>query len=143
TWWCFTVKENLKLISIGCLSGFVLALLLKLVSKLSGSTVFILLFEVDYMPVLNDLQPPWLIGTIFHFVTCALSILVLYHILRSMGWQKSYTGYMMPISVGSGFLYFLTYFSTATPAWNDLFSWSVWVLGHLIFSLIARSEERR
>lgn len=130
-------EKALRLSGIGVIAGVVLALFLKIIEWLTGSTVYYLLFHVDYVPLLKSLSPVLLVEVGFHFGTCILSVFVLYAILHLIHLEKSITAFTVPILLGSGVLYFLTAFSVHTPAVNDWAAWIYWVIGHGLFGVTA------
>lgn len=79
------MKQLMKLAIIAFIAGIVLMLFLKVIMILTGNTAYILLFNFDYIPVINDLRPIWLFGNVFHFLTCILSVVVLYYLLKNRG----------------------------------------------------------
>ena len=108
-------------------------LVLKIVLLFTGNTAYILLFNFDYIPVLNALEPVWLFGYIFHFVTCIVSVIALYYILKNWKIQKTIWPYVIVYSAGGGALFFLTALSEQPPASNDTVAWMYWTLAHAIF----------
>ncbi len=132
-----------KLSGIGVIAGIVLAVFLKIIEWLTGSTVYYLLFHVDYVPLLRSLSPVSIVEVCFHFGTCMLSVLVLYAIFRLFHLEKSIAAYTILILLGSSLLYFLTMFSAHTPAVNDWAAWSYWVIGHGLFGVVVGVLIRR
>lgn len=129
----FSLRTILKLSFIGFIAGVILILPLKILYILTGNTAFILLFNFDYIPVLNELKPVWLFGYIFHFVTCICSVIVLFYILKFLNRQFSVFYYVAVYTVGGGALFFLTCLSEQPPAGNDFAAWMSWTLAHAIF----------
>lgn len=127
------MKQILKLTSIGVIAGIVLILVLKLVLFLTGNTAYILLFNFDYIPVIKDLKPTWLFGYIFHFVTCIISVIALFYILKGINLHKKPTLYILVYAIGGGALFFLTALSDQSPAANDMMAWGYWSLAHGIY----------
>lgn len=76
------MKNFFKLTGIGLFAGTILIFILKLVQELTGNTAYILLFNFEYIPLIRDLKPVWLFGYIFHFITCVISVIALYFILK-------------------------------------------------------------
>lgn len=125
-----------KLISIGFIGGVILIAVLKLVMLLTGNTAYILLFNFDYIPWLNNLKPEWVFGYVFHFVTCICSVIGLYYILKIWNHQYHIWLYVIVYSLGGGALFFLTELSPQPPAGNDIWAWIFWTLGHAVFGLV-------
>lgn len=128
------LKKTAILLVIGIISGIVLALFLKLIQILTNSTAFVLLFEVGYIPFLNELKPIWLAETIFHFSTSSLSIIVLYWLLSLKQMERNIWAYIALICAGSTALFLLTIFSDKTPAVTDYPALVYWVGAHFLFA---------
>lgn len=124
-----------KLTIIGIAAGVILIIPLKLLYVLTGNTAYILLFNFDYVPVLNQLKPVWLFGYVFHFVTCICSVIGLYYILKYLNKQFSLFYYVLVYTVGGGALFFLTCLSDQPPAGNDFSAWFYWTIAHAVFGL--------
>lgn len=122
-----------KLTLIGISAGVILIIPLKILYILTGNTAYILLFNFDYVPVLNQLRPVWLFGYIFHFVTCICSVIGLYYILKYLNKQLSLVYYIAVYTVGGGALFFLTCLSNQPPAGNDFSAWFYWTIAHAVF----------
>ena len=125
-----------KLFIIASIAGFILAAFLKVVQLLTGNQAYVLLFETDYIVVIQDLQPQFLIGFIFHFVICYISVVILYYLLTVIHLEKSILMYVIFFTTGSGLLFPLTMFSESTPEITDLVAWFYWLIGHILFSLV-------
>lgn len=125
-----------KLSLIGFFAGLVLMLVLKIAMVLTGNTAYILLFNFDYIPFLNELKPVWLFGYLFHFLTCIFSVIALYFILRTWGAEKKLIFYLVVYTIGGGALFFLTALSPQRPAANDFLAWMYWTLAHALFGIV-------
>lgn len=127
------MNQLLKLVTIGIIGGVVLILILGIVLLLTGNTAYFLLFNFDYIPIINELRPIWLFGYIFHFITCVVSVIALFYILKPMSLDMSILPYILVYSLGGGALFFLTSLSEQPPAADDWMAWIYWTLGHAIF----------
>ena len=130
------MKQIIKLTAIGVAAGVVLMAFLKIIQIISGNEAYILLFNFDYVPVIQNLRPVWLFGYLFHFVTCIVSVIVLFYILKKVGWQKRIIPYVLVYTIGGGGLFFLTALSEQPPAANDGIAWIYWTLGHAVFGYV-------
>lgn len=130
------MKHLLKLTTIALVAGFVLMLILKVVMAITGNTAYVLLFNFDYIPVVKDLKPVWLFGYIFHFLTCIVSVIALFHILKTWNWQKVVFPYILVYTMGGGVLFFLTSLSDLPPAANDVMAWVYWTMAHAVFGYV-------
>src|SRR5699024_11621093 len=101
------VRSATTFISIGMISGIILALFLKIIELTTGNIVYHLLFDVSYIPILNTWKPGWLIEVLFHFGTCSVSITMLYYVLTFFHMEKSMQVNIIVIAVGSTILYFM------------------------------------
>lgn len=130
------MNQGLKLTSIGIFGGVVLILVLKMALVFTGNTAYILLFNFDYVPILNGLRPVWLFGYVFHFVTCIVSVIALYYILKPRGWELKLLPYIVVYTIGGGALFFLTSLSPKPPAANDAMAWMYWTFAHAVFGYV-------
>lgn len=128
------MRQLLKLISIGFIGGVVLIIVLKLVLIITGNTAYYLLFNFDYIPVIQDLKPVWLFGYLFHFVTCIISVIALFYL--SNRFQKNILVYVIVYGIGGAALFFLTALSEQPPAANDWQAWLFWTFAHTIFGYV-------
>ncbi len=130
------MKQNLKLIAISLIAGLVLMLILAIVLFFTGNPAYILLFNFDYIPVINTLEPVWLFGYIFHFVTCLVSVLALFYILKIWHLEKKMAIYALVYTIGGGALFFLTALSPQPPAADNINAWIYWTLAHAVFGYV-------
>jgi|SRR5690554_2087374 len=130
------MKQGLKLTAIGFIGGLVLMGVLGVVRSLTGSTAYHLLFNFDYIPTINELRPVWFFGYVFHFLTCIISVLSLYYILKTGKLHLKISPYILVFTVGGAALFFLTALSHQPPAANDLLAWLYWTGGHAIFGTV-------
>lgn len=130
------MKQVLKLAIIGLFAGVVLIVVLRIVLSLTGNTAYVLLFNFDYIPIVKDLRPTWFFGSVFHFATCIVSVIALYHILSIWNLQKRVVLYILVNTIGGGALFFLTALSNQPPAANDWMAWIYWTLAHGTYSFV-------
>jgi len=130
-----TFKEIVQWLAIGILSGVVLAGFLWPFQALWNVKAYNLLFDVSYIPFLNELPPRWLAQGAFHFGTCVCSLAILYYLLSSFGKELKLLWYIGVVGVGSSSLYFLTLLGQDTPPITDIAAWVLWTIGHVLFSL--------
>ncbi|MEK3934459.1 hypothetical protein MKY41_03995 [Sporosarcina sp. FSL W7-1349] len=127
------MKQLLKLILIGILSGLLLAGFLKLVYKITGNQAYILLYNIDYIPFLRQWEDVSAVGLVFHFVFCIASVIGLYYILKAFRHERHPLPYLAVYTIGSGILYFLTLLTDQPPAADDVAAWFYWTFGHVLF----------
>lgn len=131
------------LIIIGFVAGIVLIIPLKIVLLATGNTAYVLLFNFDYIPVINKLRPIWLFGYLFHFVTCIVSVVSLFYILRTWRLHRAVLPYVLVYTLGGGALFFLTALSDLPPSYTDFMAWLYWTIAHGIFGLTVGILVRR
>ncbi|MFB9057843.1 hypothetical protein ACFFU9_13945 [Mariniflexile ostreae] len=130
------MKKILKLTAIGLFAGLILMLVLKIILILTGNTAYILLFNFDYVPIIKDLEPVWLFGYLFHFLTCIISVVALFFILKYWNIQKRMLPYSIVYTLGGGALFFLTALSHQPPEATDVMAWFYWTVAHAIFGFV-------
>ncbi len=130
------MKQGVYLTIIGFIGGIVLMGVLWIVLSLTGNAAYHLLFNFDYVPVINELRPVWLYGYIFHFLTCVISVLSLYFILKRGKLHRQILPYIIVYTIGGAALFFLTALSERPPAKDDVWAWAYWTLGHAIFGYV-------
>ncbi|MGM8365797.1 hypothetical protein ACLIBG_10005 [Virgibacillus sp. W0181] len=129
------MKQLIKLIVIGFISGIILALFLKGIKLLNNTHAYDLLFNFDYIPVINHWEPDYLWGTIFHYSTCVFSVVALYYILRLFHLERKTFLYFLAYTGGGAVLFFLTALSDQPPAATNMAAWIYWTVGHATFSV--------
>src|SRR5699024_4497605 len=85
--WSVSMTIFLKLIIIGLISGMILAASGKIIRLTTGNKAEILLYNMDYMPVLKKWSDKWITGIIFHYMTCIVSAVVLFYMIVYFGWD--------------------------------------------------------
>ncbi|PIC71200.1 hypothetical protein CSV77_03970 [Sporosarcina sp. P16b] len=133
------MKRFLQLVSIGIAGGAVLALLMLVVWAVTGNEAYILLYNVDYFPIIHVFSHVAWFGIVFHFVFCIASVLGLFYLLKFFKWQYNMWPYVVVYTAGSGVLYFLTLLTDQPPAADDGMAWLYWTVSHLIFSVLVAS----
>ena len=123
-----------RLIVTGVIAGVALALLMKLVYETTGNEAYVLLYNTDYIPVLNKWESSEVVGITFHFVFCIVSVIGLYFILRAFNLELRMLPYFLTYTVGSGILFFLTTLTEKPPAWTDTEAWFYWTASHAVYS---------
>lgn len=130
------MKQFVKLIVIGLCAGTILACVLILVYFLTNNEAYILLFNVDYMPILNRLHPKFIVEIAFHYGFCIASVVLLYQILHMIHREHHMLWYVVIYTSGSAVLFFLTALSSAPPVTTDIEAWSYWTIAHAIYGII-------
>lgn len=123
----------LLLILIGTISGTVLAAIMKFVRIATGNKAEILLYNMDYIPILNQWAHKRSTGIIFHYMTCISSAVILYYLLIPFRLEFAIWPYIYVFSLGGGILYFLSALTRTPPDHRDWISWFNWTASHSIF----------
>lgn len=121
---------------IALIAGSILAGCLKLVQIIFHDDTYILLFNMDYIPLLKQIDHITGSGYLFHFVFCFVSVVGLYYMARIVHLSSSIVVYVLVYTVGSGLLYFLTALTDQPPHVTSITSWFFWVIAHAIFGLV-------
>ncbi|MDY0394521.1 hypothetical protein ACFSMW_07940 [Virgibacillus halophilus] len=129
------MKQAVKLILIGLAAGAILAVFLKIIQTTTGNQAYDLLFETDYVPVLKQWHEVPGVGIAFHFLTCIMSVAVLFLLLKPFHLERRFLPYVLVYTIGGAFLYPLTALSARTPELADVAAWGLWTLGHALFSV--------
>ncbi|ARF17843.1 hypothetical protein CSV61_07625 [Sporosarcina sp. P3] len=137
------MKRFWQLVGIGIAGGAVLALLMLVIWAVTGNEAYILLYNVDYFPIIHVFSHVLWFGIVFHFVFCIASVLGLFYLLSFLNWQYKMWPYIVVYTVGSGVLYFLTLLTDRPPAADDGMAWLYWTGSHLVFSVLVASMVSR
>jgi len=129
------MKHSKKLVVIGFISGCILATFLLLVNMVTDNKAYILLFNVDYIPLLRNIWSQPGIGIVFHFVFSILSVVGLYYILHLLHWEQKVMTYVAVYTVGSALLFYLTALSSKPPVADDHIAWLYWTCAHVLFGI--------
>lgn len=133
------MKQFSRLVLIGVIAGIVLAISLKIVQVITGNQAYVLLFNFDYIPIIQDWEPQLAVGYLFHFITCIASAVVLFYLLRLIGSQYRILPYVLVYTIGGGILYSLTGLSEQPPELTDGMAWFYWTAAHALFGIIVGS----
>lgn len=131
-----STKRLISLSVIGLVSGSVFGIILKLIEQLTGKSVYILLLNVDYFPVLKDLSLSESIEFSFHLVVSMIVTIVLYGGLKPYDRHHQIAYYVVLNSVIGAILFLTTRFSNRTPELSDGIAFMYWLFGHALFGLI-------
>jgi len=130
------VKRITKLTLIGIISGCVLAGFLLIIHLLTSNEAYILLFNVDYIPLLQDVWSQPGIGIVFHFVFCIVSVVALFYVLDFWDLERKWFLYVLVYVLGSAGLFFLTALTSTEPSAGDVDAWMYWTVAHLIYGIM-------
>lgn len=130
---------------LGLFSGFVLTFLFKWTEAGTGEKVYTFLLNVDYLPVIGEVNyPEWMEVTFHLVVSVAVAFGFLLMFTLRPHWQRRAVPICTGVSVLIGILLFpTTAFSDRTPALNDGTALLYWLIGHAIFGAILGLGFRR
>lgn len=119
----------------GLLSGCVFGFLMKLIEHMTGIKVYVLLLNVDDIPILNRFPMPEWGGFSIHLFISVLVSCGFFVFFRKRNWERlKQVIFTSLISLIIGLLlYPTTLLSNQTPAFNDGKALVYWLLGHLVF----------
>jgi len=130
------MMEFLLLVTVGIIGGTGLSLFMELVRILTGNPASILLYNLDYMPVLRKWNHIRGTGWAFHFATCIASVVVLFYLLQFISWEYYIFPYVVTYTVGSALLFFLSALTKTPPKHTDGCAWLHWTAGHGFYGII-------
>lgn len=130
----------LKGIWIGLWSGLILGLLLKWIQSVTGEQVYTLLLNVDFIPVIGDVQWSEITEFIFHMIIALIIGVVFVYIAK----RRSYSfGQLVIISLLMSapfpFLFFMLSWLAVdadVPALTDWGAFLYWIFAHLTYALL-------
>ncbi|AIF43080.1 hypothetical protein [Virgibacillus sp. SK37] len=130
------MKQIARLMATGIIAGVILALSLKIIQITTGNPAYILLFNMDYIPALKQWDNVPGAGMLFHFITCVVSVIALFYILKILKWERIASLYVAVYTIGGGILFFLSALTETPPAYTNIAAWLYWTIGHAIFGVV-------
>jgi hypothetical protein len=120
----------------GMLTGIAMGFFFKWIENVTGSKVYILLLNVDFVPFLPQPLPEWLEFILHLIVSVGISALYIMLLLR----YPSLRTKALRLGIAAGALAIptfipLTLLSTRTPAIDDGVALFWWVVGHLLYGV--------
>ncbi|MCA0987923.1 hypothetical protein [Guptibacillus algicola] len=131
------IKEGLI---AGTISGIILGFLLKGIEASTGILVYTLLLNIDFIPIIGNIEWPETIEFIFHLII-SLAIGVVYSIGSYRYFHKRKVAQVVfsyLLTLPTVFLYFpLTYLAEKpTPPLTDIVAIGYWTLGHAVYAAV-------
>lgn len=126
-----------QLVWAGIAAGIILGLILNMVEHFTSYKVYTLLLNVDYVPVLKELQLSDLTEFMLHLLISVLLSMALTLFLQQKAWsRKRSMSFVILVCLAVGLLLFpTTALSVRTPALSDLAALAFWLTGHLAYGL--------
>lgn len=129
------MKRISKLLGTGVISGFVLGCILGIIQQFTDKKVYLLLMNVDYIPIVKDWDVGPVMGFVFHLLVSIAVVLVLYSILKKLNLHQKVSAYILANAFGGALLFSLTALSDRTPAITDIQAFIYWVIGHAVYGM--------
>ncbi len=130
----------LKGIWIGFWSGLILGLLLKWIQSVTGEQVYTLLLNVDFIPIIGNVQWSEVTEFIFHMsISLVIGVVFVYISKRRNYSFGQLVIISLLLSVPFPFLFFLLSWLAVeanVPAVTDWGAFLYWVFAHLTYSLL-------
>jgi len=83
------MKRFSKLLGIGIISGLILGGILGIVQQFTNKKVYLLLMNVDYIPIVKDWNVGPVMGFMFHLIVSVAIVFVLYYVLKKKTGSKN------------------------------------------------------
>ncbi len=125
-------------LSIGVISGFILGFFLKGVQITTGSKVYTLLLNVDFVPIIGQRNwPEWIEFTFHLVISCIIGVIYIWMTTRDFRFQLKNWKVAFIVWTSTSLLFIpLTFLSLKTvPEVDDPYSISWWIFGHFIYSI--------
>jgi flagellar biosynthesis protein FliR len=129
---------NRQVIIASFVAGCIFGAFFKVVENLTGSRVYTLLLNVDYIPIIKNFRFPEVIEFVFHLIISWLITAVLCAIRNKYKWNNSMlmrNSVFIQIFIGC-MLFPTTIFSKRTPIITDYFAFSWWLIGHVVYGAL-------
>ncbi|MCM3398769.1 MULTISPECIES: hypothetical protein [Oceanobacillus] len=130
------MKRLCNLISSGIISGLVLGIFLKMVELFTGKAVYVLLLNVDYIPIIKEWNMHEAIEFGLHLIVSIILVLCIYFLLERWKLQNQMLPYIIVNVLIGCILYFTTQLSERTPDLMDRTAFLFWAVGHLIYGVV-------
>lgn len=126
-----------KSVLSGVTAGVILGLFLKLMEYMTGKKVYILLMNVDYVPLLKNYNTTEFLDFILHLVISVLLALAFRVFLLKDMTKTGARRYVLWISSMIGvILYPTTILSDRTPEFTDSYAFLIWMAGHVLYGWV-------
>lgn len=122
----------------GAGAGLLLGLYMKAVQQLTGQTVYTLLLNVDYIPLLNELALSELWEFALHLFVSALvgiGLALFFRIVRWPSVRQTYSAMAVSLLIGL-VLFPTTLLSDRTPSIGSGAAWTWWLVGHAVYGWV-------
>ncbi|MGG4169635.1 hypothetical protein ABEW00_19525 [Rossellomorea vietnamensis] len=124
-------------LAIGIISGTILGIFLKWIQGLTGIKVYVLLLNVDFIPLFASTLPEWLEFSFHLLISCVIGLLFVYLIEKLNVSERGAWLLSLLLTFPTVFLYFpLSYLAVQdVPGFFDGTALTFWAIGHLLYGL--------
>ncbi len=131
------MKRNMEVLLIGIATSFVLGFFLKMIENLTNLKVYTLLLNIDFIPIIGEIDFPEWIEFSFHMIISIILAFIFNYLVLKNKWN--WQGILFYVSLSNmlvGLLiYPITLFSERTPPLLSIFPLNFWLIGHLIYGI--------
>ncbi|QHE61161.1 hypothetical protein FHE72_09080 [Rossellomorea vietnamensis] len=123
--------------AVGIISGTILGLFLKWIQGLTGIKVYVLLLNVDFIPVFASTLPEWLEFSLHLLVSCGIGLVFVFLMEKLNVSSRGAWILSLLLTFPTVFLYFpLSYLAVQdVPGLFDEMAITFWTIGHLLYGL--------
>ncbi|MEI2664880.1 hypothetical protein [Rossellomorea sp. LJF3] len=123
--------------AVGIISGTILGLFLKWIQGLTGIKVYVLLLNVDFIPLFGSPLPEWLEFSFHLLISCGIGLVFVFLMEKLNVTSRGAWILAMLLTFPTVFLYFpLSYLAVQdVPGLFDGTALIFWTIGHLLYGL--------
>lgn len=131
------LSRKLAVLIIGVLTSFVLGLFLKVLEVITNLKVYTLLLNIDFIPILGDINFPEWIEFSFHIIiSIILAFIFNYYVVKNRwNWQSILFNVSLSNMLIGLLIYPITLLSDRTPPLLSVFALNFWLVSHLIYGI--------
>lgn len=132
------IKAIYKSLAGGLVSGIVLGFFLKLIQFYTNLKVYTLLLNVDYVPILKNIQLTEMFEFGLHLIISIMLAFILNVYINRKGLKTTAIyRFVLKVSLIVGvLLYPTTMLSDRTPSIMDAYAFLLWMAGHGIYGVV-------
>jgi len=124
---------------IGLLSGFLMAILLKLIEAITDVRVYTLLLNVDFIPIIGQMKQPEPIEFLFHIVISIVITFIFIFLADRLVLRDSFRkllllSFILCLPTISLYFPLSTLAIRNVPEWNDWLAFAYWCIAHLFYA---------
>lgn len=131
------MSKKIEVLIVGILTSFVLGFFLKILELITDLKVYTLLLNIDFIPILGNINFPEWIEFSFHIIISVILTYIFYYFVVKNNWR--WQNILFYVSLGNmliGLLiYPITLLSDRTPPLFSIFALNFWLVAHLIYGI--------